>query len=563
MFHICIFILSALLFFILSPGILLNIPAKSSKKTIAIVHSLVFSLIFTIIWYFAHKLNYNKKERFAEPPVLTPQELLAIQFADAMIKDALAKKSPIPTDSLFVQAAWEKQKQIEASKAAALANAAAEKAAYENALQTAKNELAAKAAADAENDINEFTRKAVLQFITSKEGIFAYNQAKAEIQKNDKVNPKPSVNPNDKLAADEISIQNFIKNSNAFKNSTYGKKLDQDLTLYKKNLAENAKLLVPLTVDEENYLKKNPKTIQAIYFKKKQDAQNEYNAKVKSIVDAKLKSITTQPQTTKALLNWANEQNAQNSKTLATAKAVQDAQDAKAKADQDAQLLKQLTQPLTDEDKINIYKPFSAKGKFALLKQKMLNDPSPALSNYTVEIADWRKTLEDEAKVFASGNELIASSKAEGDAKAKKLIDDKNSANAAAQLKLEAVNALINKYKNSNEYKIYKPVYDKSLLLINDYTTKYNTYIIEFNKIRPAKLYDLSNQTPDSKAKLKQQENKSNEAYQIYLKAFTLYNNELPNINNLKMKSDGLLKTLETEFNNKWNGGFPIYKYIE
>lgn len=64
MFHICAFIFSALLFFILTPGILLTIPPKSSKKTVAIVHALVFALVITIICYFTNKFNYNTNESF-------------------------------------------------------------------------------------------------------------------------------------------------------------------------------------------------------------------------------------------------------------------------------------------------------------------------------------------------------------------------------------------------------------------------------------------------------------------------------------------------------------------
>jgi len=50
-----------ILFVLLTPGILLRIPKNGSKWTVAIVHAVVFSLIY----YFSHKLVYNtfyKKE---------------------------------------------------------------------------------------------------------------------------------------------------------------------------------------------------------------------------------------------------------------------------------------------------------------------------------------------------------------------------------------------------------------------------------------------------------------------------------------------------------------------
>ena len=42
---------SAILFFLLSPGILLSLPSKGGKYTVAIVHSIVFALV----WHFTHK----------------------------------------------------------------------------------------------------------------------------------------------------------------------------------------------------------------------------------------------------------------------------------------------------------------------------------------------------------------------------------------------------------------------------------------------------------------------------------------------------------------------------
>ena len=42
---------TALLFFVLSPGILLTIPPKGSKVVVAVVHGLVFALVY----HFSHK----------------------------------------------------------------------------------------------------------------------------------------------------------------------------------------------------------------------------------------------------------------------------------------------------------------------------------------------------------------------------------------------------------------------------------------------------------------------------------------------------------------------------
>jgi hypothetical protein len=43
---IAVAIFSAILFFLLSPGILLSLPPKGSKMTVAAVHSIVYAIIF-------------------------------------------------------------------------------------------------------------------------------------------------------------------------------------------------------------------------------------------------------------------------------------------------------------------------------------------------------------------------------------------------------------------------------------------------------------------------------------------------------------------------------------
>lgn len=49
------FLFTAVLFFLLTPGILVTLPPKSSKYVVAIVHGIVFALI----WCFTCKLVSN------------------------------------------------------------------------------------------------------------------------------------------------------------------------------------------------------------------------------------------------------------------------------------------------------------------------------------------------------------------------------------------------------------------------------------------------------------------------------------------------------------------------
>ena len=53
-------IYAAILFFLLSPSILLRLPPNGSKWTVALVHALVFGVIF----YFTHKLVWRLGARF-------------------------------------------------------------------------------------------------------------------------------------------------------------------------------------------------------------------------------------------------------------------------------------------------------------------------------------------------------------------------------------------------------------------------------------------------------------------------------------------------------------------
>ena len=61
MFHLCMFLFSAMLFYILTPGILLTIPKKSSKTVVALVHALVYATVL----HFTHKIVWEANEGFA------------------------------------------------------------------------------------------------------------------------------------------------------------------------------------------------------------------------------------------------------------------------------------------------------------------------------------------------------------------------------------------------------------------------------------------------------------------------------------------------------------------
>jgi hypothetical protein len=46
--YLHIFVFSVLLFFVLSPGVLLRLPPNGSKYVVAFVHALVFAVVFSL-----------------------------------------------------------------------------------------------------------------------------------------------------------------------------------------------------------------------------------------------------------------------------------------------------------------------------------------------------------------------------------------------------------------------------------------------------------------------------------------------------------------------------------
>jgi hypothetical protein len=56
----------ALLFFVLSPGILLSLPPKGSKMMVAATHAIVFALIF----HFTGKMVWRASMSMSAPPAV-------------------------------------------------------------------------------------------------------------------------------------------------------------------------------------------------------------------------------------------------------------------------------------------------------------------------------------------------------------------------------------------------------------------------------------------------------------------------------------------------------------
>ena len=59
MFNLFMVVYTAVLFYLLTPGILLSLPPKSSKMVVAATHAVVFALLYKFTHKIAWKLSMN------------------------------------------------------------------------------------------------------------------------------------------------------------------------------------------------------------------------------------------------------------------------------------------------------------------------------------------------------------------------------------------------------------------------------------------------------------------------------------------------------------------------
>ena len=64
--HLFMFLFVAVLFFLLTPGVLLSLPPKGKKLVVAGTHAIVFALVFTlthkIVWEWGLRNGYVQKK---------------------------------------------------------------------------------------------------------------------------------------------------------------------------------------------------------------------------------------------------------------------------------------------------------------------------------------------------------------------------------------------------------------------------------------------------------------------------------------------------------------------
>jgi hypothetical protein len=88
----------AVLFFVLTPGILVSLPAGGSKTTVALVHSLVFALVFwathKIVWKMTRKVGFGNLEGFNHHDDDGEHEGMTGPFASYFSGSSLSGASP-------------------------------------------------------------------------------------------------------------------------------------------------------------------------------------------------------------------------------------------------------------------------------------------------------------------------------------------------------------------------------------------------------------------------------------------------------------------------------------
>ena len=89
MFHLCMFLFSAVLFFALTPGVLVSLPPKGKKYTVAAVHA----VIFAVVWHFTHKAGWYLTEGFYAEQVNQSPQVYDKPFLDTIMKNFQSDKS--------------------------------------------------------------------------------------------------------------------------------------------------------------------------------------------------------------------------------------------------------------------------------------------------------------------------------------------------------------------------------------------------------------------------------------------------------------------------------------
>jgi len=84
MFHPVMTALTALLFIVLTPGILVTIPPKGSKIVVALVHGLIFALVYCIfhkaLWHLTKKLEgFQNGSDYVFPPAIKNGDICKTQ----------------------------------------------------------------------------------------------------------------------------------------------------------------------------------------------------------------------------------------------------------------------------------------------------------------------------------------------------------------------------------------------------------------------------------------------------------------------------------------------------
>jgi len=114
MLPVLLFLYAALLFFVLSPGVLLRLPRKGSKMLVAGVHAVVFAFVWVLTAGFVYHLKIGKLEGMTSKGEDVKKSFQKLSKADqAELMEMLSKEHQKAVEKKEVTAVAKKELEAE------------------------------------------------------------------------------------------------------------------------------------------------------------------------------------------------------------------------------------------------------------------------------------------------------------------------------------------------------------------------------------------------------------------------------------------------------------------
>lgn len=134
------FAYAALLFVVLTPGVLLRLPMKGSKMTVALTHG----AIFAVVWHFTHKMVWRASYEGFQAKAMVPGKPATPTVMPTLAPKKAAETGMVSTNSPEIQAAQDRFSRAKSMLDAAQNNLVDAEAGYngaKNEYNNANNDL--------------------------------------------------------------------------------------------------------------------------------------------------------------------------------------------------------------------------------------------------------------------------------------------------------------------------------------------------------------------------------------------------------------------------------------